>query len=273
MAGENFAVASRVLPRQARKHLIAFYGFARFTDQIGDACDGDRLGALDWLEAETRRALSGDGPPVHPLVGPAAFSVRELGLDRAPLFDLIEANRRDQTIRAYPTFADLLGYCALSANPVGRLVLGAFGHTDQQRYPLSDAVCTALQLVEHWQDVREDAVAGRVYIPEEDLSRFAVDRSELTAEGPASQQLRALMAFEVARARRWLDRGAPLIGTLSGRARVAVAGFVAGGWAALDGIADRDFDVLAPPARRSPLRIARNFRLTAPSHREEAAWT
>jgi len=274
MAGENFAVASRVLPRGARKHLIAFYGFARFTDQIGDAYDGDRLAALDWLEDETGRALSADDSSIHPLVGQAVRSVRALVLDSRPLFDLIEANRRDQTVGSYRTFDDLVGYCALSANPVGRLVLGAFGHADDRRSELSDAVCTALQLVEHWQDVREDAKAGRVYIPVEDLTRFGVDRSELSAHGPASQGLRALMVFEVARARRWLDRGAPLVDTLSGRARLAVAGFVAGGRAALDGVADRDFDVLAPPARRSPLRIARNLRLTAaPNCEREAAWT
>ena len=262
MAGENFAVASRVLPGQARRHLIAFYGFARFTDQIGDAYDGDRLAALDWLEDETRSALAGAPASAHPLVGPAVRSVRELGLDAGPLFALIEANRRDQTVRSYQTFNDLVDYCTLSANPVGRLVLGAFGYGDERSHSLSDAVCTGLQLVEHWQDVQEDARAGRVYLPVEDLTRFGVDPAELSGPGPASGELRALMAFEVARARRWLDLGSPLVARLSGRPRLAVAGFVAGGGAALDGIARRDFDVLARPPRPRPWTVARRVLLT-----------
>jgi squalene synthase HpnC len=238
---------------------MAFYGFARFTDQIGDAYPGDRPAALDWLEGETRRALAGAQASTHPLVGPAARSVRELGLEDRPLFDLIEANRRDQEVHSYRTFDDLLGYCHLSADPVGRLVLGAFGHRDEARLELSDAVCTALQLVEHWQDVREDALAGRIYLPAEDLDRFGVEHASLSAAPPAPPALRSLMVFEVARARRWLDRGAPLVGTLRGAARVAVAGFVAGGRAALDGLADRDFDVLVAPSRPRAVGIGRHL--------------
>lgn len=252
---ENFRVASRLLPAAARSHLLAFYGFARLTDQIGDAYAGDRLAALDWLEADTRAAL--DAEPAHPLVAAAARSVLELGIDSQPLFDLIEANRIDQTRRHYARFDDLRRYCELSANPVGRLVLGAFGASDDRTIPLSDAICTGLQLVEHWQDVKEDAQAGRVYVPAEDLERFGVDPATLAGSAPAPQELRALMAFEVARARTWLDRGQPLIPELHGRARWAVAGFVAGGRAALDAIAARDFDVLSPPGRPRPWTAAR----------------
>lgn len=262
MAGENFAVASRVLPAAARRHLLAFYGFARFTDQIGDAYAGDRPAALEWLEDETGRALSGDAEATHPLVIPAVRSVRELGLEGQPLFDLIQANRLDQQVHSYATFDDLLGYCALSANPVGRLVLAAFGVTDAERVARSDSVCTALQLVEHWQDVSEDAHAGRVYLPQEDLDRFGVDSRSLTEPAPASEALRALMAFEVARARRWMDEGARLVAMLHGQPRWAVAGFVAGGRAALDDIARRHFDVLSPPTRPSPWRVARHLLLT-----------
>ncbi len=270
-AGANFAVASRVLPSSARRHLLAFYGFARFTDQLGDAYEGDRLAALHWLEQETRAALGGVGPSTHPLVGPAVRSVVDLGLDSRPLFDLIEANRRDQEVHSYRTFEDLVGYCRLSANPVGRLVLGAFGYQDDRRGALSDAVCTGLQLVEHWQDVREDAVAGRVYLPGEDLERFGVDPAVLRHDPPAPQELRALMAFEVYRARLWLDRGAPLVGSLRGWARFAVAGFGAGGRAALDGIARRDFDVLTPPSRPRVTAIARHLLMTARTRVGEAA--
>lgn len=234
---------------------MAFYGFARLVDQIGDAYQGDRRAALDWLEAETTAALE-DPTGRHNLVAAAAGSVRDLGVAAQPLFDLIEANRRDQDRSSYETFEELRDYCRLSADPVGRLVLAAFGFSDAERVGLSDAICTGLQLVEHWQDVREDARAGRVYLPGVDLRRFGVDPAELTGAGPASAQLRSLMAFEVARAREWLDRGRPLVGTLPGRCRVAVAGFWAGGHAALDTIAGRDFDVLRPAGRPRPDRVA-----------------
>ena len=120
-------------------------------------------------------------------------------MDPQPLFDLIEANRRDQQVSSYQTFEDLLDYCRLSANPVGRLVLGALGFEGADRFAFSDSICTGLQLTEHWQDVSEDARAGRVYLPNEDLQRFGVDAA-LLGGGPASPELRALMVFEVARA-------------------------------------------------------------------------
>ena len=255
---ENFVVSSLVLPRRARADLMAFYGYARLVDQIGDSYQGDRRAALDWLAAETDAALD-DPAGRHPLVAAAAAAVRRLGMDPAPLHDLIAANRMDQDVTTYATFSDLVGYCSLSADPVGRLVLGAFGALDPERASLSDAICTGLQLAEHWQDVREDAAAGRVYLPRVDLGRFGVDPAELAGPGPASSALRALMAFEVARARRELDRGRPLVGLLRGRARWAVAGFWAGGHAALDAIAGRDFDVLQAPARRSPLPILKHM--------------
>lgn len=254
-SGENFPVASLVLPKSCRRQLMDFYGYARLVDQIGDAYQGDRLAALEWLAAETEAALQ-DPDGRHPLVAAAARSIRALGASPAPLFDLIEANRRDQVVTSYQTFEDLREYCRVSADPVGRLVLAAFGMADPARVELSDAVCTGLQLVEHWQDVREDAAAGRVYLPAEDLQRFGVERSELTGTGRPSAAMRALMAFQVARAREWLDRGLPLVGMLPGRYRLAVAGFWAGGRAALDAIADRDFDVLRPPSRPRPDRVA-----------------
>lgn len=235
---------------------MAFYGYARFTDQLGDAYTGDRLAALDWLEHQTAAALEGRASGYR-LVDDAARSVLQLGLESRPLFDLIEANRIDQQVPTYDRFEDLLGYCSLSANPVGRLVLGAFGYTDDDRTRLADAVCTGLQLAEHWQDVREDALAGRVYLPRQDLERFGVDPAILAGASPAPQSLRALMAFQVHRARQWLDRGSALISTLPGRPRLAVAGFVAGGQAALDQIAGRDFDVLQPPTRPAIGRLVR----------------
>ena len=227
---ENFSVASLVLGRATRDHLRAVYGFARLVDQLGDDVDGDRLGHLDWLEAEVDRIYEG-ATPEHPLMQRLAPTVRARGLPREPFVRLIDANRRDQRQHAYATFDDLVDYCDLSANPVGELVLHVFGVATPERIAQSDAVCTALQLLEHWQDVHEDHANGRIYLPAEDLQRFDVAPGAF--EGDAYARL---MLFEIARARTLLDQGAPLVGSLRGRARIAVAGYVGGGRAGLDAL-------------------------------------
>jgi squalene synthase HpnC len=242
-AEENFSVASIVLGRDNRRHLTAIYGYARLVDQIGDAVAGDRLEALDAFEADLSRIFAG-ATPAQPVLRRLEPSVRELGLPRGPFDRLIEANRRDQEVVVYETFDDLVAYCDLSANPVGELVLHVFRAATPNRVALSDRVCTALQLAEHWQDVAEDRAAGRIYLPGEDLDRFGVTPADLDAE-TAGMELRELMAFEVARARTLLDEGAPLVGRLHGRARIAVAGYVGGGRAALDAIDAAGHDVLA----------------------------
>jgi squalene synthase HpnC len=234
---------------------MALYAYARLVDEIGDAYQGDRCAALDEVEAQTRAVLvDSNAPDVWPIVADGTRSVLELGADTQPLFDLIDANRLDQSVHEYASFDDLLGYCALSANPVGRLVLAAFGAGGNDKVHWSDSLCTGLQLAEHWQDVAEDAAAGRVYLPQEDLERFGVERASLIAGPPASRACRALMVYEVSRARAFLDGGKPLIASLRGSARWAVAGFWAGGHAALDAIAARGFDVLAGSPRASRVK-------------------
>jgi squalene synthase HpnC len=248
-ARENFSVASLLLGRDTRDHLLAVYGFARLVDQLGDEVRGDRLALLDELERNVERIFDG-GEPEHPLLQRLGRTVRACNFPHEPFLRLIEANRRDQTTLRYATYEELLEYCDLSANPVGELVLHVFGAATPDRIALSDNVCSGLQLVEHWQDVREDLARGRVYVPAEDLERFGVGTDELGAAAP-TPQLRRLLAFEVDRARRLLDDGAPLIRRLHGRARIAIAGYVAGGRAALDAIAAADFDVLGAAPRAS----------------------
>ena len=248
---ENFPVASRLLPRSTRHHLFAVYGFARLADELGDSLEGDRLAALDWLEAELDRAFAGTAE--HPLLVRLTPTLHACALPREPFVRLIEANRLDQRVARYETWEQLRGYCTLSADPVGELVLGIFGVASPARIALSDSICTALQLVEHCQDVAEDARRGRVYLPAEDLERFAVQESEL-GQAHAGRPLRELLAFEAERASGLLSAGAPLIDELRGRERVAVAAFVAGGRAALERAA---FDVLAGPPRATRLRRLR----------------
>ncbi|HEU5420538.1 MAG TPA: squalene synthase HpnC [Streptosporangiaceae bacterium] len=256
---ENFPVALRVLPAARRRHLMAVYGFARITDDIGDeAPPAERPRMLDELEADLRRLKDGQARlPVIRALGPA---VHELGVPIQPFLDLIAANRQDQIVSRYQTFPELLGYCALSANPVGRIVLYVFGVFTPARAQLSDQVCTALQLAEHWQDVAEDYQAGRIYLPGEDMARYGVAESDLAGRA-APPRLRELMAFETRRAGQLLDDGAPLVATLRGTARLAVAGYVAGGRAALASIAGAGYDVLAtaavPGKRRTAAELLR----------------
>ena len=250
-ARENFSVASLLVGRATRAHLTAIYGYARLVDQIGDEVEGDRLILLDEFEQDLQRIFDGAAPQ-QPLLQRLATTVRACNLPREPFIRLIEANRRDQRTSEYATFGELVEYCDLSANPVGELVLHVFGAATPERVALSDRVCTALQLVEHWQDVGEDFRRGRIYLPAEDRARYGVERADLGTES-TSPPVRRLLAFEVERARRLLDEGAPLVGQLHGRARIAVAGYVGGGRAALDAIAASNYDVL-PDARRAPRR-------------------
>jgi squalene synthase HpnC len=262
---ENFPVALRLLPSDSRRHLMAVYGFARTADDIGDqAPPGQRLALLEQLEADLRRlygteggdrAQAGRAVPRSEVVRALGPAVAECGIPMQPFLDLIQAGRQDQLVSRYQTFEDLLGYCRLSANPVGRIVLHVFGSFTGTRAELSDSICSALQLAEHWQDVAEDLRAGRIYLPASDMDSFGVAEADL-ALGSAPPQLRALLAFETTRALAMLDSGAPLVGTLRGAARAAVAGYVAGGRAALAAIAAASHDVLAATPRPRKRRVA-----------------
>ena len=272
-SGENFPVALRLLPARYRQRLAAVYGFARAVDDMGDeAPPGERARLLDELEADLGRLYqfqdvslrNGAGPapdgtgPGQPRIGvirALAPAVAECAIPQRPFTDLIQANRQDQVVTRYRTFDELAGYCELSANPVGQVVLHVFGAATPDRILLSDRVCTALQLAEHWQDVAEDFQAGRIYLPGEDMDRFGCQEADLAA-GRAGLQLKELLAFEVRRARALLDEGAPLVGNLHGAARVAVAGYVAGGRAALAAIAAAGYDVLQATPRPRRSRIA-----------------
>jgi squalene synthase HpnC len=253
-SGENFPVALRVLPAVHRRHLTALYGFARLTDDLGDEAretgqaDGAlRLRLLDELDADVDRIYQG-APPRSPVMQNMAVTVAECHVPAQPLRDLIQANRQDQRVTRYQTFAELAQYCELSANPVGQIVLYIFGVATDERIALSDSICTALQLAEHWQDVAEDLASGRIYLPAEDLDRFNVTEADL-AVPTAGLAVRELMRFETDRAAGLLDQGAPLVGTLRGAARVAVAGYLAGGRAALAAIRGQRYDVLIATAR------------------------
>jgi phytoene synthase len=252
---EKFPVVTRLVPRAAREQLLAVYAFARLTDDLGDEHPGDRSAALDWLEGDLRAAI--EGRPSHPVTARLTRAIAATDMTAAPFFDLIAANRRDQAIVRQATWDQLLDYCRLSANPIGAAVLAIAGALTLEREALSDRVCTGLQVVEHLQDVGEDAAAGRIYLPADDLQRFGVVDADLMA-AEASPALRSLVAFELARARELLAAGIPLIRSLRGWCRLAVAGYVAGGLAAADAIEAAGYDVLAGSVRPRRVRTLRH---------------
>jgi squalene synthase HpnC len=259
-SAENFPVALRVLPRRWRAHLTALYGFARLTDDIGDeplpgmpagasagTVTAARLRLLDDLQADVDRCYSDDQEPGLAAIRALKRTVKDCGIPVQPLHDLIQANRQDQVVTRYETFQDLEDYCRLSANPVGQVVLYIMGAATPERIAASDQVCTALQVIEHSQDVAEDLGNDRVYLPARDMARFGVTEADL-AQPEAGQPVRDLLKFEADRAAGLLDAGAPLVGTLNGMARLAIAGYVAGGRATLKAIRAGRYDVL----RRTP---------------------
>ncbi|MFE4590318.1 squalene synthase HpnC [Streptomyces laurentii] len=285
-ADENFPVAPFFLPREWRQDLMAVYGFARLVDDIGDGdlapggADArylgvaperaeDRLVLLDAFEADLLRVFDPvAGPAHHPLLRALGPTVARHRLDPAPFLGLIAANRQDQLVRRYESYDDLLAYCELSANPVGRLVLALTGTATPERIRRSDAICTALQIVEHLQDVAEDLGRDRIYLPAEDLKRFHVTEDDL-ARPTAGASVRALIAFEADRARGLLDAGAPLVGSVHGRLRLLLAGFTAGGYAALDAITDAGYDVLpGPPKAAKPSLMRRAGAVLLAARRE-----
>ncbi|MDF3292464.1 squalene synthase HpnC [Streptomyces sp. RB6PN23] len=270
-ARENFPVAPFFLPRAWRDDLMAVYGYARLVDDIGDgdlppgrddalwlglpreAAD-DRLAMLDAFEADLRRVF--DATPGHPLLRALQPTVRRRGLTPEPFLGLIEANRQDQRVSRYQSHQDLLAYCELSANPVGRLVLAITGTATPERIRRSDAVCTALQIIEHLQDVAEDLRRDRVYLPAQDMARFGVTEADLAAP-TGGAKVRALVKFEAERAGDLLNEGTPLVGSVHGRLKLLLAGFVAGGRAALAAVAAAGYDVLPGPPKATKLGLLR----------------
>jgi len=242
---ENFAVVSRFLPQRYRQDLFHVYGFCRTVDDLGDEAPGDRLALLDRWEEELRACYREDvRGPSHPVMVALQETIRKYDIPPQPFLKLIEANRMDQRQQRYSTYADLLRYCEHSANPVGHLVLYVWGYRDADRQRLSDATCTALQLTNFWQDVRRDWELGRLYIPLEDMQRFGYSEDALAAR-QANDRLRALLAFEVARARALFREGLKLVPLVSRDLQVDLRLFTLGGRKVLDAIERQGYDVLS----------------------------
>jgi squalene synthase HpnC len=255
---ENFHVASWFLPHALRPHFHAIYAYCRVSDDLGDEV-GDTAQALALLDLWGRELdACYEGRARHPVFVALSKTIRACSIPKQPFADLLTAFRQDQVVTRFATMQDVLGYCHYSANPVGRLVLYACGETSEEKFQLSDATCSALQLANFWQDVRVDFGKDRVYIPQDDMRRFGVT-DETIAGGVATAEFRELLRYEVDYARSLFEQGLPLIGMVNRDLALDLDLFSRGGLEILRAIEQRNFDVLsARPAisKRTKLGLA-----------------
>ena len=249
---ENFPVASILLPARLRPAVEAIYAFARSADDLADEGDDEsaiRLSALaayeDGLDLIARRT-----PATSSMFRALDRVVHEYHLPLQPLRDSLSAFKQDVVTTRYATFDLLLDYCRRSANPVGALMLQLYGAADARNLRDSDAICSALQLINFWQDVAIDWKKKRIYLPQQDMERFGVSENQLDSTR-VDDAWRSLMRFEVARARALMCSGAPLALRLRGRIGWELRLVVQGGLRILERIEAADYDVFR---RRPQLR-------------------
>ena len=241
---ENFPVASFLLPRKLVPAVEAIYVFARSADDIadeGDATPAERLAALGRYEAALG-AIEGGEPGPDPMFRRLAAVIDQYDLPLQPFYDLLSAFKQDVAVKRYADFDGLLDYCRRSANPVGLLMLSLYKAAGDANVRDSDAICSALQLINFLQDVAVDREKDRIYLPLEDLARFGLAPARRD-EPQQGKEWRALMGFEVARARALLLSGAPLALRLPGRIGWELRLVVQGGLRILEAIERVDFDV------------------------------
>ncbi len=240
---ENFHVGTWLFPREAREHAYNVYAWCRWSDDLADETGSTRqsLELLSWWRDELENCF--EGRAHHAVFVALKHSADACGLDSLPFHNLLDAFEQDQRVFRYETYEDVLDYCTRSADPVGRIVLALLGYRDEERRRLSDKTCTALQLANFWQDVENDLVRGRIYLPLEDMRRFGVNEEDL-AMPEANEAVRALLRFEVERTRELFHAGLPLRDMVQGRARFDIDLFSRGGLAILDAIERGGFDVL-----------------------------
>ena len=256
---ENFSVATWFLPKSLRQDFFNVYAYCRISDDLGDEV-GDPQAALALLdEWQTELDACYAGTPRHPVFVALAQTVRKFEIPKHEFSDLLVAFRQDQTVTRFETFKDVLAYCHYSANPVGHLVLYLCGYNDFERQQLSDYTCTALQLANFWQDVGVDYAKGRIYLPLEDLRRFSVTEDDI-AQTRNTPAFRAMVKFEVERAREWFKLGLPLVGQVRKELAIDIELFSRGGQEILNAIERQNFAVLG---RRPAISKGRKLALVA----------
>jgi squalene synthase HpnC len=247
---ENFTVATRLVPPRLRQHLANVYAYARWSDDLADEAASPAEAARDL--AAWRQGLEAcfAGRPGHPVYVALAETIRQTGLTIEPFADLLDAFEEDRAFDAagvavrYADRDELVAYCRRSADPVGRIVLALEGCRNATLVAMSDCICTGLQLVNFWQDMRRDRLAGRVYLPLDDMRQHGVTEAMLDAPR-AAPRLKELVRAEVAWAREQFDAGEPLVGVAPPALRPAIGMFLAGGRAVADAIERAGCDTLA----------------------------
>lgn len=240
---ENFHVATWFLPKRLRLHFQSVYAYCRISDDLGDEVGDARqsLALLDFWNRELDECYRGIAR--HPVFVALAETIRVCNIPKEPFAALLVAFRQDQTVTRYRTMDDLFGYCHNSANPVGHLVLYVCGHRESEKFALSDFTCTALQLTNFWQDVREDYLRDRIYLPVADMERFGVSEEQIR-DRRFTSEFRRLMEYEVVYAQGLFASGMPLIGKVGKELAVDLALFSRGGQEILRAIARQNYDVL-----------------------------
>jgi len=241
---ENFPVASILMPRRLRPAVEAIYAFARSADDIadeGDATPEQRLAGLTAYEEALGRIERADGEH-EPMFARLAAVIEQHQLPLRPFYDLLSAFKQDIVVHRYQDYASLLDYCSRSANPVGLLMLHLYGAADPENIRQSDAICSALQIINFLQDVAIDEHKERIYLPMEDLARYALSPAHL-ARPDNRAKWRAMMKFQVERARALMLSGAPLACRLKGRIGLELRMVVQGGLRILEAIEEVDYDV------------------------------
>ncbi len=241
---ENFTVATLLVPARLRQHLANVYTFARWADDLADeaASPAEATAALVAWRLGLDDCFRGN--PEHPVYVALAETIEATGLTREPFDHLIDAFEQDQVKTRYATRSELLDYCHRSADPVGRIVLALEGCRDAELVQMSDAICSGLQLVNFWQDVTRDRLAGRIYLPHEDMVRHGVHEEMLAGEA-AGPEVRSLLRDEVAWARQLFDSGSRLPRLAPRALRPAISMFLGGGRAVADAIERAGFETLA----------------------------
>jgi squalene synthase HpnC len=241
---ENFQVVSFLLPKRLHQDFYNVYSYCRWADDLGDEMGdpAESLRLLGWWREQLAAMYAGEA--AHPVFVALRGTVTRHSIPQEPFADLIRAFEQDQTVKRYPTWEELFGYCRYSANPVGRLVLYLCGYSDAERQRLSDATCTGLQLANFWQDVAVDLEKDRVYIPLEAMARHGYTLDELYARR-MTPAFREVMREIVGRAREFFEEGLPLPSMVDRRLALDIDLFSRGGMRVLDKIAQQEFDVLS----------------------------
>jgi squalene synthase HpnC len=250
---ENFPVASILLPGHLRRPVQIIYRFAREADDFadeGDMPDAERLARLDGFRAELARIANREESQA-PLFRDVAEIVAEHRLPLQLFHDLLDAFAQDVVKKRYADFTELLDYCRRSANPVGRLLLHLYRVATPVNLACADDICSALQLINFWQDVKKDYAMGRIYLPQDEMAQYGVTERHI-AQGLANAEWRDLMRFQTDRAGEMMKRGAPLGSILGGRTGLEMRMIIAGGMRIIDKLRGVNFDMFE---RRPVLQV------------------